>query len=109
MSDELDLSIYGIYGIHMNSNKHCAWFSHDKFINNMNELYADSDGIYLIFGYDQYYPEGGMNDLIVRTNSVECIKYIYDMIKYMKSIKQYMYDNLKLYDLNKNSYVEETE
>jgi len=46
-------------------------FSNDLFREHLAKEFCDNKGRFLVFHYPDYYPSGGMEDLVVRTNDID--------------------------------------
>lgn len=62
---------------------------------------------YLVFGFDHYYPGGGMTDIAFKTNDIEELK---DFVKKWEyEDKGSDYENLHVYDAEKDRLIYEAE
>lgn len=55
---------------------------------------------FLLFTYSDYYPSGGMDDCIFKTNNIDTIE------KFINDDKEYTYrDNLYVYDIKEDKTI----
>lgn len=74
------------------------YFSNDLFREYLAKEFCDDKGRFLVFHYPNYYPSGGMEDLVVRTNNIDGV------INAMKLVGNEFTDNnyVNYYDLELN-------